>query len=92
MPLLLTKEEPKQLVPKSREKLTKFLRLTIYNFLNIRDTIKVSRVSKNERQSMEESEIAKEGKSFVLNLDKDSRPQCLLHDDRVGKYVKQWRQ
>ena len=41
---------------------------------------------------MEESEIAKEGKSFVLSLDKDSRPQCLLHDDRVGKFVKQWRQ
>ena len=58
------KKEPQRIKP--REKLTKFLRLSIYNFLDMKNTIKVSGLSKSERQAMEESEIAKEGKEIVI--------------------------
>ena len=86
--ILEDKKKPQR--TKSREKLTKFLRLSIYNFLDMKDTIKASGLGKSERQAMEESEIAKEGKEIVLRLDNHYRRQCLLHDDRLSKFVKQW--
>ena len=44
------------------EKLNKWVRLHIYKYLNVKEAMKVAVVSKKERESMEKSEIAKEGK------------------------------
>ena len=45
--------------------LTRFLRLEIYSFFELKESVlKLSRLSKRERKSLVQSEIAKKGKRF----------------------------
>ena len=70
-------------------KLTKFLRLTIYNFLDIRDTaLNISRLSKTERTNLLESEIAREGKIYGLAIDITTRPNCLICANSLDRFCK----
>ena len=61
------------------EKLNKWVRLHIYKYLDVKETMKVAVLSMKERQSMEKSEITKEGKSMIIRLDNFTRKDiCLL--------------
>ena len=55
---------------KALPKLTKFLRLTIYGYIELKETVlKLASLSKQERQELLKSHIARgEKKKFVLNL------------------------
>ena len=64
---------------KRESKLTKFIRLTVYSYLDLETTVRtVLCLSKSERDNLKASEIAREGKHFILHIDKDNRPDCLL--------------
>ena len=53
----------------SGAKLTKYIRLVVYNFLDVKTTLKkISVLSKSERENLRDSGIARKGKDCELNL------------------------
>ena len=68
----------------ANEALTKHIRLLIYNYLDLRTTIqRLCSLSSAERERIKTSEIAREGKVFELKITEESRPKCLIHDNRM---------
>ena len=56
-------------ITKGNPALTKYLRLYIYSFVDLETTIKaISKLSKDERQNLKKSAIAREGKKFIVKL------------------------
>ena len=49
-------------------KLPKFIRFVIFNFLTVKETLKVAMTNKQVRSDLERSEIAKAGKQMVIRL------------------------
>ena len=62
-------EIPEKMDKKPVEKLTKFIRLAIYKYIDFETTLKIiSRLCKNERISLKNAAIAYEGKSQTFKL------------------------
>ena len=58
-------------ISQDQARLPKHIRLTVYNFLSAKDTFdKAASLSKQERESVAESAIARQGKVLKLNLAK----------------------
>ena len=59
----------------------------VYSYLDFNDTVtKAACLSKQERTELKESEIARADKIFKLNLNRRSRPECLLNGDLLEKF------
>ena len=69
----------------SQSKLTRFLRLEVYSFLTFNETVKKAAcLSKQEREELKESEIARVNKVFTLTINNQSRPHCLLYNNKLA--------
>ena len=76
-------------IPQSQTQLTRFLRLEVYSFLTLKETVKKAAcLSKQEREELKQSEIARTNKTFTLTINNQSRPQCLLYDDRLEQFYR----
>ena len=72
-------------------KLTKFIRLTIYGFLDLNSTLLIAaKLSKEERAGLQKSELARSNKDFVLHINERTRPSCLLHYGGLGSFLRQY--
>ena len=49
-------------------KLPKFIRFMIFNYLTVKETLKVAMTNKQVRSDLERSEIAKAGKIIEINI------------------------
>ena len=50
--------------------LTKHIRLLIYSYIDVEDTLKtISLISRNERKALMDSQLAREGKSILMKID-----------------------
>ena len=67
--------------------LTRFIRLTVYSYLSVGFVLKfISYLSREERNSLRESLIAREGKRAIFDLKDLLKESCLMHGanfDRV---------
>lgn len=64
---------------RARPRLTKYLRLTTYNFLDFETTLsKLAILSRNERKELLKSGIARAGKSAKLKVSKRKWPECWI--------------
>ena len=50
-------------------KLPKFIRFVIFNFLTVKETLKVAMTNKQVRSDLERSEIAKAGKEMKIRIE-----------------------
>ena len=76
-------------ISQSQTQLTRFLRLEVYSFLTLKETVKKAAcLSKQEREELKQSEIARKNKTFTLTINNQSRPQCLLYDDRLEQFYR----
>ena len=76
-------------ISQSQTQLTRFLRLEVYSFLTLKETVKKAAcLSKQEREELKQSEIARTNKTFTLTINNQSRPQCLLYDDRLEQFYR----
>ena len=90
--LPLTSLKTQSLMERSRTqstpRLTKFIRLVVYSYLTLNETMKkAARLSKQERTELEKSEIAKEGKVFGQTLNHATRPKCLLRNSLLSELL-----
>lgn len=68
--------------------LSKHLRLTVYSYLDHEETFfKAAILSRFERKSLRQSEIAREGKELVINWQGSQLDDCLLHGDKLRTFV-----
>ena len=68
----------------SKERLTKYLRLTVYNFLTVEETLfGPALLSTNERKDLKESHIAREGKMLKFYWLGSHFENCILHGSRL---------
>ena len=75
----------------SKAKLTKFIRLTIFSFLDLKTTVlKVAKLSIEERTNLQDSKIAQENKNFALTINNTRRPACLLHYGGISSFLRQF--
>ena len=73
-------------------KLTKHIRLVVYSYLTHNEAAsRTALLSKHERFELENSVIARDGKIFELSISEKSRPESLVEDDRLAKFLKRIR-
>ena len=61
--------------------LTKHLRLYIYSFIDLEDTVKkLSKLSSQERENLKESAIAREGKTFDIVIEMGNMVELMSID------------
>ena len=66
-------------------RLTKFLRLTVYSFFTLDETMeKLTLLGKTERNELLNSQIARGKKKFKLKICEDNRPLNLLQGERMN--------
>ena len=71
--------------------MNKWLRLHIYKYLDIKETMRAASTSKTERGSAEKSEIAKEGKNMIIRIENGLRDSCLLcKSNGISDFVKKF--
>jgi len=74
--------------PRSMPHLTKFIRLTIYSYLSMGSVLKViSYLSRQERDSLRDSLIAREGKRAIFDLKDLLREECLMHGAKFDRVM-----
>jgi hypothetical protein len=74
---------------KDKNRLTKHIRLLIYNFLDVWTTFsQISLLSIMERTALKESYIAREGKMLCLQISERNWPYCMLHENRLGRHMR----
>jgi len=68
-------------------RLTKSIRLTVYGYLDLKTVVvKMGSLSKGERDNLANSEIVRNGKHFVLNIDNKNKQACWLHEGRLDVF------
>ena len=66
----------------NQSELTKHIRLIVYSYLDVGTVLKkVSILSKQERDQLKNSTIAREGKKQGFEVGELLREECLLHGD-----------
>ena len=72
----------------NQARLTTFLRLTVYSFLNLKEVAtKAAMLNKSEREDIKESEIVRENKHFTLKV---FRVHCILQENNLEKYMQRY--
>ena len=81
-------KDPAERLTRSMPHLTKFIRLTVYSYLSMGNVLKViSHLSHRERESLKESEIAREGKRAIFDLKDLLREDCLMHGAKFDRVM-----
>ena len=66
--------------------MTKHIRLVVYSYLRLKEVaVGIGRLSKVEREAIKSSEIAREGKHLMINI--NDSVHCLLHGDRLQEFI-----
>ena len=69
--------------------LPKHIRLFVYCYLDNGTMLhKISVLSKQERQFLKESHLAREGKVLNLVVNETNWPECLLHQNRLHEFMR----
>ena len=65
------------------------IRLIVYSFIPLKETIKtLSLLSKEERNNLKEPSKELDSRNFIIQLNKTTWPQCMLHEDRMEQFMK----
>ena len=67
-------------------RLPKLLRFKVFNFLTVKETLKVAMTSKRVGAELETSEIAKAGKEILIRLETKNRRDCLVCGPSTAYY------
>ena len=78
-------------ISEAQPALTRFIRLTVYSYLSVGFVLKfISQLNSEERNSLRESVIAREGKRAIFDLKNLLSEDCLMHGanfDRVMQRI-----
>ena len=72
--------------PANMPRLTKFIRLTIYQFIDFKEKVlKLTRLGSKERDALLKSQIARENKMFTITLNRRTLSHFIPKDTSLDK-------